>query len=141
MTTVVNFPTSMNLSSFKATAEPTMKGEFLEYQTQNQSYGSREIIRINISNTANTWLHGNDSFLSGRFKVNGSSTGGSIAIDGSAYSLFTNARVTNNSVAIVEHVECGRLWNALFDIQVGHNDRHSKQISHCIAPDDFFYHE
>ena len=28
------------------------------------------------------------------------------------------------------------MWDALFDIQVGHNDRHSKQISHCIAPDE-----
>ena len=136
MAQVVNFPTSMNLSNVKATAEPTMKGEFLEFQSQNQSYGQREKIRIPIANTANTWLHGNDSFLSGRFKVESTATGGSIQLDGSAFSLFQNARLLHNNVPIVEQIECGRLWNALFDFQVGYNERYSKQISHCIAVDE-----
>lgn len=136
MSQVVNFPNSMDLRGVKATAEPTMKGEFLEFQSQNQSYGQREKIRIPISNTANTWLHGPDSFLSGRFKIGAVHTGGSIAIDGTVFSLFRNARLLHNNVPIVEQIECGRLWNALFDFQVGHNDRNAKQISHCIAPND-----
>ena len=111
-----------------------MKGEFLEFQSQNQQYGQREKIRIPISNTANTWLHGPDSFLSGRFKITHVATAGSIQLDGTAFSLFRNARLLHNNVPIVEQIECSRLWNALFDFQVGHNDRHSKQISHCIAP-------
>ena len=137
MAQVVNFPTSMNLSNVKATAEPTMKGEFLEFQSQNQTYKQREKIRIPIANTANTWLHGNDSFLSGRFKIEHVATGGALAIDGTAFSLFQNARLLHNNVPIVEQIECGRLWNALFDFQVGHNDRHAKQLSHCIAHDDY----
>jgi hypothetical protein len=80
MSQVVNFPNSMDLRGVKATAEPTMKGEFLEFQSQNQSYGQREKIRIPISNTANTWLHGPDSFFSGRFKPTFTATGGSFKL-------------------------------------------------------------
>jgi len=136
--TEINFPDSMDLRAIKATSEPTMKAEFLEFQSQNQTYGQREKIKIPISNTANTWLHGNDSFLSGRFKLTGAlHPGGSISIDGTAFSLFKNARLLQNNVPIVEQIECGRNWNALFDFQVGHNDRYSKQISHCVAENNF----
>jgi hypothetical protein len=70
MSQVINFPTSMNLSVTKETTEPTMRGDFLVFGSASQEHGAGSTIKIDISNVANTWLHGNDSFLSFRAKIN-----------------------------------------------------------------------
>jgi hypothetical protein len=137
MSQEINFPTSMNLRNVKETAEPTMRGDFMVFDSQNQTYGARSTIRIPIENAANTWLHGNDSFLSFRVKINGSSTGGAIALDGTCYSIFKNARLTQASNILCEQNECGRLWNSLFDLQVAGSERASKEITHGIQQNDF----
>jgi hypothetical protein len=135
MSQVINFPTSMNLSNVKETAEPTMRGDFMAFQSQNQTYGARDTIRIPISNAANVWLHGNDSFLSLRVKITAEATGGLLSLDASCYSIFKNARLVHAGNILVEQNECGRLWNALFDIQVSAADRASKEITHGIIDD------
>jgi hypothetical protein len=132
MSQIINFCESMNLSKVKETAEPSMRGDFIAFGTQNQVYGARETIKIPIGNVANTWLHGNDCMLSGRFKVTGAQTAGSMSIDGTCFSLFKNARLTNAGNILVEQNECGRLWNALFDLQVSISERPSKEVTHCV---------
>jgi hypothetical protein len=135
MSQVINFPTSMNLSAVKETAEPTMKGDFMALGSQNQVYVARDTIRVPIPNASNIWLHGNDSFLSFRVKITGASTGGVLSIDGSCYSLIKNARLVHAGNILVEQNECGRLWNALFDLQVSGADRASKEITHGVLDD------
>jgi hypothetical protein len=137
MSQEINFPTSMNLRNVKETAEPTMRGDFMVFDSQNQTYGARSTIRIPIENAANTWLHRNDSFLSFRVKINGSSTGGEIALDGTCYSIFRNARLTQASNILVEQNECARLWNGLFDLQVAGSERASKEITHGIQNNQY----
>jgi hypothetical protein len=135
MSQVINFPTSMNLSSVKETAEPTMRGDFMAFGSQNQVYGARDMIKIPIPNASNVWLHGNDSFLSFRVKITGVATGGILSLDGSCYSIIKNARLVHAGNILVEQNECGRLWNALFDLQVSGADRASKEITHGVYDD------
>lgn len=129
MSQTINFPNSMNLSQVKATAETTMKADFMSFASQNQTYGARDTIRIPIPNTANTWLHGNDSFMSLRLKNNATVTGGKLSIDGNIYSLFRNARLIQAGNLLVEQNDCNRLWQALFDLQVSSSQRSSKEIT------------
>lgn len=140
MSQVINFPTSMNLSAVKETAEPTMKGEFISYASINQTYGSRQTIKIPIPSASNLWLHGQDCFISGRFKVNATcvGVGADLSIDGNAYSLFKNARLYNSSNLLTEVVDCNRLYHALFDLQVSYADRFGKDVTHCIDPTSTF---
>jgi hypothetical protein len=49
--------------------------------------------------------------------------------------MFRNARLINAGSMLVEQNECGRLWNALFDLQVSAGDRMSKEITHGISND------
>jgi hypothetical protein len=49
--------------------------------------------------------------------------------------MFKNARLINAGNMLVEQGECGRLWNALFDLQVSASDRVSKEITHGIQED------
>jgi hypothetical protein len=125
----LNYPNSMNLNLVKETATPSMKGHFLDFTSQNTTYKARDTIRIPIANTANTWLHGNDSFLSCRVKISGTSTGGVLSLDSTVYSMFKSCRIIQGGNVLVEQQECGRLWNALFDLQVNGADRSSKEIT------------
>lgn len=133
MSQQLNFPNSMNLSMVKETAQTTMRGDFLQFTSQNTTYKARDTIKIPIANASNIWLHGQDSFISMRVKINGASTGGQLALDSTVYSMFKTARLTQGGNTLVEQNECGRLWNALFDLQVSGGDRASKEITMGVA--------
>jgi len=121
--TEVNFPKSFDMSSKKP---PVPCNSFISrFRSDNSTYttntsGSTDTIRISIPcGGRGQYLMPNDSFLT--FKLTPTITSlqtGAVKIDGCAYSLFRRCRVLHGSTVLVDINNCGRLWNAIRDVQV-----------------------
>lgn len=137
MSSVVNFPPSMNLAINKAPLLEGMRGGHLQFRSQNSSYGERETISINIpTGQQGMWLHPQDSYLSFRFKPTFTVTAGSVSLDANAYSIFQHCRVRHGSNVLVNQRNCNRLWSALYDVQVPSGERASHTVNLGIKEDN-----
>ena len=136
MSQIVNFPPSMNLGAVKSPALEDMRPHMMSFRSQNANYGARDTVTIAIpTGQKGMYLHPSDSFISFRLTPVFTATGGTLALDANAYSVFRNARVRHGSNVLVNQRNCNRLWNALFDIQVGTSDREARQIDLGIEGD------
>lgn len=131
---VITLPTSMNLSEVKPSCVADMKGGLQRFRSDNSTYGAGDIIRIEIPcGRAGHWLHAQDSFIEGKFKLDYTYTGGTLAIDGNALSLFKSVRILHGSNVLVNVQNANRLYHAIYDIQVSSAERNAGQITMCIA--------
>lgn len=136
MSSVVNFPPSMNLAQTKAPALEGMRGGHLQFRSQNASYNERETISINIpTGQQGMWLHPQDSYISFRFKPKFTVNNGSVSLDANAYSIFQHCRVRHGSNVLVNQRNCNRLWSALYDVQVPSGERASHTVNLGIKED------
>lgn len=129
MEQIIQLPSSMNLTEVKQTALPDMKANFLEIPSNNRVYAPRDTIQIEIPTGAKgTWLHAQDSYISYRFKPSFTCAAGQPSLDGTAFSIIKTVKVRHSSNYLVNQQNANRLYNALYDIQVGPAERNVNTI-------------
>jgi len=134
----VNFPKSFDMASKQP---PVPCSSFISrFRSDNSTYttnssGSVDTIRIQIPcGGRGQYLMPNDSFIT--FKMTptiASLTAGTVKIDSCAYSLFRRCRVLHGSTVLIDINNCGRLWNALRDVQVPASARVRDEV--CLLAD------
>ena len=132
----VTLPTSMNLSDVKASCLQDIKASIQRFRSDNSTYKSSDIIRIEIPcGRVGAWLHAQDSFLEFKATLDAGTTAGTagvLALDGTAYTYFKSLRILHGSNVLVNVQNCNRLYNALMDIQVDGSSRNPAQITHGV---------
>lgn len=131
----MSLPKELNLGSNKPMASGG-KPAILRYRSDNTTYVSGDTIRLEISTgRQGQYCFPTDSYLEGKVKVNTSGgTGAAINtyIDQSVYSLFRRMRVIHGSTVIEDWLDCGKWWNALYDIQVNESERRGDTINKLV---------
>ena len=128
---VVTLPTSMNLGDVKASCVSDCKASIQRFRSDNSSYQSNDIVRIEIPcGRSGAYLHPQDSFLEFKFTpVFTEGTSGQTSLDANAYSIFKSIRILHGSNVLVNVQNANRLYNALYDIQVSGSERNAGQIT------------
>jgi hypothetical protein len=130
----VNFPSSMNLSEGKQSAITSANASFQRIRSDNASYTDNDIIRIEIpTGRAGDFLHGSDSFISGKFKPEFTNTAGYVSIDSCIYSIIKSIKIYHGSNLIDSVDNANRLYNAIYDLQVHNSERHGDTINMMIS--------
>ena len=130
----VNFPKSFDMSSKGAPAPA--QPQIVRIRSDNSTYtcnssGATDTIRIELpTGGRGQYLFPNDSFITGKFTptISGA-TAGAVLVDGCVYSFFRRIRILQGSSVLADSNNCGRLWNALRDIQVTSGSRSRDEIA------------
>jgi hypothetical protein len=126
----INFPTSMNLASQKETSITSANASFQRIRSDNATYNDGDIVRLELSTgRKGQYLHGSDSFLSGKVKFEYTKTAGIVRIDSNAYSLFKSVKLYHGSNLIDNVYNANRLYSALYDFQVHQSEKIGDQIN------------
>ena len=134
----MSLPKELNLGSNKPMASGG-KPAILRYRSDNTSYNSGDVVRVEINTSRQgQYLFPMDSYLEGRVKVNysgpnsGTAPTGNIFIDGNVYALFRRLRVIHGSTVIEDWQDCGKWWNAIYDVQVNESERRGDTINKLV---------
>lgn len=126
---VVSLPPSFDLQAVKPASSASGQAVFSKIRSDNSSYSAGDILRLTLSTGNNMFLNAQDSFVSFKFTPTFTNTGGSVRLDGSAYSIFKRITVYHGSSMIENQLNCNRLFNALYDAQAGAADRATGTIN------------
>jgi hypothetical protein len=115
----------MNIANSKQSCITNCMPSFQRIRSDNSEYRSGDISRVEIPcGRKGDWLHPQDSFI--EFKMKSIITGatvGNVSLDATAFSYFKSLRIYHGSNLLVNQQYCGRLWNALYDLQCNSAER------------------
>lgn len=129
---VVSLPPSFNYAETKPAATSAGSAVFSKIRSDGISYSAGDVARITIPTGANQFLSAQDSFLTLKFTPTFTNTTGNVRLDGTAYSLIKRLTVYHGSSMIENITNANRLYNAIYDIQVGQSERASGTINLLI---------
>jgi hypothetical protein len=125
-----NFPSSMNLAEGKQSAITSANSSFQRIRSDNNSYTDGDIVKCELPcGRAGDFLHGSDSFISGKFKPEFTNTAGVVSIDQCIYSIIKSIKIYHGSNLIDSVDNANRLYNALYDLQVHASERIGDSIN------------
>jgi hypothetical protein len=128
----------MNLAEGKQSAVTSANASFQRIRSDNTSYTDGDIIRIECPcGRAGDFLHGSDSFFSGKIKFDFASTGaGFVSIDQCIYSIIKSIKIYHGSNLIDSVDHANRLYNAIYDLQVHTSERAGDSINMMVLDDE-----
>jgi len=116
------FPPSFDMTRKQPAAKAT--GLMTRFRSDNEKYNAGDILRFEIPCSGRgQYLLPNDSFISFDYTSKHTATGGNLRLDGSVYSMIKRIRIIHGSQQVFDLNNAGRLFSALYDVQVAASAR------------------